>query len=272
MGDGWRVVKMDSPGTSAGAKHCLPRHPSPATRHRFCYNRAMNGNTICLVFDRLHSGYLGAYGNAWIETPEFDRFASQGFVFDQLLIDSPQLDWLYRSYWLGRHAGCAADQAGESLIARLNRQQIETVLLTDDAQVAGHRFARDFRQRIEIDPVAVGGWPKPWTTPIWLAASPKSSIGCHRFLSRSSYGAIWPAWAHIGTPPGISVPGTWRKGTPRLSLRPPCLAGYCHPTRIRSRLSVLMRPMPSISASGMPAWGRLWTSSMTPGWRNRWSR
>jgi hypothetical protein len=117
----------------------------------------MHGNTICLVFDRLHCGYLGAYGNAWIDTPEFDRFASQGFVFDQMLIDSPKLDSLCRSYWLGRHAGCVIEPGGESLIARLNQRQIETVLVTDDAQVAGHGFARDFRQRIEIDPVAVGG-------------------------------------------------------------------------------------------------------------------
>ena len=26
-------------------------------------------NAICLVVDRLHAGYLGAYGNAWIDTP-----------------------------------------------------------------------------------------------------------------------------------------------------------------------------------------------------------
>ena len=51
-------------------------------------------NAICLVFDRLHAGYLGAYGNSWIETPAFDRLASQSFLFDRALIDSPELPLL----------------------------------------------------------------------------------------------------------------------------------------------------------------------------------
>ena len=65
-------------------------------------------NAICLVFDRLHAGYVGAYGNSWIETPSFDRLASQAFLFDRALIDSPELERLYRSYWQGWHALCPA--------------------------------------------------------------------------------------------------------------------------------------------------------------------
>ena len=48
-------------------------------------------NAILLVIDRLHAGYLGAYGNGWIATPAIDRLAAEGFVFDQCLIDSPQV-------------------------------------------------------------------------------------------------------------------------------------------------------------------------------------
>jgi arylsulfatase A-like enzyme len=38
-------------------------------------------NAICLVVDRLHTGFLGAYGNTWIETPVFDRLAAESFHF-----------------------------------------------------------------------------------------------------------------------------------------------------------------------------------------------
>ena len=61
-------------------------------------------NAICLVIDRLHRGFLGAYGNTWIETPAFDRLAAESFVFDQMLVDSPRLGPLYRSFWQGWHA------------------------------------------------------------------------------------------------------------------------------------------------------------------------
>lgn len=49
-------------------------------------------NAICLVIDGWHAGYLGCYGNTWIQTPAIDRLAMQSFVFDQAFISSPQLD------------------------------------------------------------------------------------------------------------------------------------------------------------------------------------
>ena len=66
----------------------------------------------CLVIDRLQHGFLGAYGNTWIETPAFDRLAAESFVFDQMLIDSPQLGSLYRSFWQGRHALAPSSRVG----------------------------------------------------------------------------------------------------------------------------------------------------------------
>ena len=41
-------------------------------------------NIISIVIDRLHFGYLGCYGNSWIETPNFDQLAASGFLFDQI--------------------------------------------------------------------------------------------------------------------------------------------------------------------------------------------
>lgn len=45
----------------------------------------------------LHLGYLGTYGNEWVATPNLDRLASQGIVFDQHYVDRPEPVWPFRS-------------------------------------------------------------------------------------------------------------------------------------------------------------------------------
>lgn len=39
----------------------------------------------------LHIGYLGCYGNDWIATPNLDRLAAEGIVFDRHYLDGPEL-------------------------------------------------------------------------------------------------------------------------------------------------------------------------------------
>jgi len=110
-------------------------------------------NAVCLVIDRLHLGYLGAYGNTWIETPEFDRLASQGFVFDQFVIDSPRLELLCRSCWQGVHALAPTGAGREQVLlpSLLGERGLRTALLTDEPRVAGHPLAHAFGQVLEID-------------------------------------------------------------------------------------------------------------------------
>lgn len=38
------------------------------------------------------SGWLGAYGNEWVGTPNLDRFAAEGIVFDRHIAESPRPD------------------------------------------------------------------------------------------------------------------------------------------------------------------------------------
>src|SRR5271154_851377 len=111
-------------------------------------------NAVVLVIDRLHSGFVGAYGNSWIATPELNRLAADGFLFDRAMIDSPSLDSLYHSYWQGIHA-LAQDVANPSAVglqpsAPLPRQLTAagytTVLLTDDPAVARHPLAAGFSE------------------------------------------------------------------------------------------------------------------------------
>src|SRR5215471_2126271 len=106
-------------------------------------------NVICLVVDRLHAGYLGAYGNTWINTPALDRLAAQSFICDGAIIDSADLATTYRSLWLGQHACCPSSSEAhhETLPAIFSRERWQTTLLTDDATVVEHPLAAGFQEK-----------------------------------------------------------------------------------------------------------------------------
>lgn len=110
-------------------------------------------SAICLVMDRVHAGYIGAYGNTWVPTPEWDRLAARGFVFDQAVIDSPQLEMLYRAYWQGWPAIRRRDPGEDwpSLPERLAEAGVYTALLTDEAALARYRLAEDFAEVVVWD-------------------------------------------------------------------------------------------------------------------------
>jgi arylsulfatase A-like enzyme len=106
-------------------------------------------STLCLVIDRLHCGFLGCYGNSWVDTPEFDHLASESFVFDQALADTPDLARRYLAYWQG--ASPLTDPPAQplrSLARRAAEAGAATCLVSDDAQVFDHPLADDFAQVI----------------------------------------------------------------------------------------------------------------------------
>jgi len=109
-------------------------------------------NAICLVIDRLQSGFLGAYGNTWIETPVFDRLAAESFVFDGMLVDSPHLAPLYRSLWQGLHALAPVVENRPTLPGILREAGVNSTLLTDERAVVEHPLAIEFDDCIQIDP------------------------------------------------------------------------------------------------------------------------
>lgn len=116
------------------------------------YNHGMNA--ICLVIDRLHAGYVGAYGNAWIDTPALDRLACEAFTFDQALVDGPTPESFLGSVWQGRHPLARPEpiELPSTLAALLSRSGVRTTLLSDQAAVARNPLARSFDERVEIDP------------------------------------------------------------------------------------------------------------------------
>lgn len=109
-------------------------------------------NAICLVIDRLHAGYVGAFGNAWIETPAIDRLACEAITFDQALCGCPRTDAFYEAVWRGRHWLAGRPDAGPTLAELLGGAGVATTLMTDEAAVADHPAAGPFDATIELDP------------------------------------------------------------------------------------------------------------------------
>ena len=52
-------------------------------------------NIIHIGVDTWSTHYLGCYGNTWVRTPALDGLACESFVFDQALIDSPDVSRLH---------------------------------------------------------------------------------------------------------------------------------------------------------------------------------
>src|SRR5208282_2608836 len=67
---------------------------------------------LVVVASGLHLGYLGCYGNLWIETPCLDRLAAEGIVFDQHYADCPASN--FRTSWTGRYCFPGLDGGDDS--------------------------------------------------------------------------------------------------------------------------------------------------------------
>jgi len=80
----------------------------------------------------------------------FDRLASEGFVFDQALIEQPDLQSLYRSLWQGVHSACEND--APTLAQLATAHGLQTTLITDETLVAEHPLASDFDECVRFDP------------------------------------------------------------------------------------------------------------------------
>ncbi len=109
-----------------------------------------NLNTaIIITFDQLGAHFLGPYGNSLVETPHFNRLASQSLLFDFAFSNELDLNRWFDRIWSdqGPTAGSREQAAWTDAVNQLG---YESVLITDDPQVAAHRFAK-FDRVISID-------------------------------------------------------------------------------------------------------------------------
>ncbi|HQU45643.1 MAG TPA: sulfatase-like hydrolase/transferase [Pirellulales bacterium] len=116
-------------------------------------------NLVVLVVDRLHSGFLGCYGNTWVATPHFNRLAAEGFLFDQAFVDQPDVPELCRSWWSGTHR-LERETADGKLPAQLLLAErfagagFVTTCMTDEPLVADHPLAGRFEEVLRLGPAA----------------------------------------------------------------------------------------------------------------------
>jgi arylsulfatase A-like enzyme len=95
----------------------------------------------------LHAGYLGCYGNEWIETPTIDSLASEGVVFDQHYAEHPESSAARSSWRSGRYvlptmpgSRSAARTNVPDLLAILRSAGVVTHLVIDGTQPSPRDF------------------------------------------------------------------------------------------------------------------------------------
>jgi arylsulfatase A-like enzyme len=93
-------------------------------------------SAVCLSIDGLQAGFLGSYGNTWVQTPAIDRLSSRAFVFDQAYGVGAGLEQAFAALWQGLEATSGFDPAKASLPKLAQAAGVATRLVTDDAQVA----------------------------------------------------------------------------------------------------------------------------------------
>jgi arylsulfatase A-like enzyme len=116
-------------------------------------------NVIVIACNSFHLGFLGAYGNSWIETPHLDRLASEGIVFDHHFAENLTTLPTRRSWWTGRYGFPDPDQGWTPLRPDeivlpdiLWNQGVRSALVSDVPYLreVGNGFGRGFDDVIWI--------------------------------------------------------------------------------------------------------------------------
>ncbi len=104
-------------------------------------------SAIWLTVDRLHIGFLGPYGNAWIETPTLNALASRAVVFDRFYVSSLKEGSAARTF-------AVQPDFRLGFLEGLHESGVSTLLLTDDPELFqagdlfGERFLIDIPERV----------------------------------------------------------------------------------------------------------------------------
>jgi len=131
-------------------------------------------NVIVVACNGLHLGFLGAYGNSWIETPNLDRLAAEGVVFDHHFPENLTTVPTRRSWWTGRYGFPDADQGwtplrhDEPILPDLlYKLGVRTALVSDVPMLrdAEYGFGRGFDDVVWVrgagyDPLVPPGDPR----------------------------------------------------------------------------------------------------------------
>ncbi|HWE34953.1 MAG TPA: sulfatase [Isosphaeraceae bacterium] len=116
-------------------------------------------NVVVIVCNGLHLGFVGPYGNGWIETPSLDRLAAEGVVFDHHFPENLTTIPTRRSWWTGRYGfpdpeqGWTPLRADEAILPDLLWDKgVRTALISDNPLLreAGQGFGRGFDEAVWV--------------------------------------------------------------------------------------------------------------------------
>jgi arylsulfatase A-like enzyme len=115
---------------------------------------------LVVVARGLQLGYVGGYGNDWIDTPALDRLAAEGVVFDQHFADRPDAAGARRAWRRGRHPFSPCDEqaaAGPDLLALLRGAGVTTFLLREERSSLPAEFTAGWDEILVVPPDAPEG-------------------------------------------------------------------------------------------------------------------
>jgi arylsulfatase A-like enzyme len=156
---------------------------------------------LVLVLNSLPAGYLGCYGNDWVETPALDALAAEAVVFDRHYSDRPEPAAARRTYRTGRYdfpaAEPTAETTGTDMMASLAAEGIPTCL---------------------IAPGEVGEFAAGWGKVVSVKAKKKSEElqqtldAVADAVERVAEEDRWLIWAEVPTVrPPWKIPGDFRE-------------------------------------------------------------
>ena len=152
----------------------MKTEPSPMLTASDRAGTLLGMNVIVVVCNSLHLGFLGPYGNSWIETPHLDRLAAEGVVFDYHFPENLTTLPTRRSWWTGRYGfpdpeqGWTPLRPDEAILPDLLwNQGVRSALISDVPLLrdAGQGYGRGFDDVIWVrgqgyDPFVPPGDPR----------------------------------------------------------------------------------------------------------------
>lgn len=130
-------------------------------------------NAIVVVVDRLSCGYLGPYGNTWLETPAINHLACRAALWEQAIALEPTVAGFYRSLVHGRHPAEAVRSQPIDWCRPLRDSGVHVAFLHDDPTLTDSEFATMFPERVRVEPGKVAK----------AAASPEETELARTFLA-----------------------------------------------------------------------------------------
>jgi arylsulfatase A-like enzyme len=149
---------------------------------------------LVIVAGGLQLGYVGAYGNEWVATPNLDRLAAEGVVFDQHHADRPDAAGARRGWRSGRYGLPTADgrdasprEAPADLLGLLRERGVRTSLVVDGSRPTPAEFAAGWDN---VDVVSGAGEGTPLERTLEAAV---------RALDRLAAVEDWLLWIDLET-------------------------------------------------------------------------